>query len=53
MIGDPHRRFAKHARRSGREQVDANARPYLAQVFKILDPAKTEVRYQQRWLRQT
>src|SRR6267143_2498407 len=33
-----------------REQVDANAKTYLAQVFKILDPAKTEVRYNIEWL---
>src|SRR6266403_157723 len=33
-----------------REQVDANAKTYLAQVFKILDPAKTEVRYNSEWL---
>jgi tyrosyl-tRNA synthetase len=30
--------------------VDANAKTYLAQVFKILDPAKTEVRYNSEWL---
>ncbi|HEV2522974.1 MAG TPA: tyrosine--tRNA ligase [Candidatus Acidoferrales bacterium] len=33
-----------------REQVDANAKTYLAQVFKILDPEKTEVRYNSEWL---
>jgi tyrosyl-tRNA synthetase len=30
--------------------VDANAKTYLAQVFKILDPQKTEVRYNSEWL---
>jgi tyrosyl-tRNA synthetase len=33
-----------------REQVDANAKTYLTQVFKILDPSKTEVRYNSEWL---
>src|SRR5467141_2601684 len=33
-----------------REQVDANAKTYLAQVFKILDKEKTEVRYNSEWL---
>src|SRR5713101_4817041 len=33
-----------------REQVDANAKTYLAQVFKILDREKTEVRYNSEWL---
>src|SRR6202158_403136 len=33
-----------------REQVKANAKTYLNQVFKILDPKKTEVRYNSEWL---
>jgi tyrosyl-tRNA synthetase len=33
-----------------REQVDANAETYLAQVYKILDRDKTEVRYNSEWL---
>src|SRR5260370_2328673 len=33
-----------------REQVDANAKTYLAQVFKLLDPRETEVRYNSEWL---
>src|SRR5437773_1220919 len=33
-----------------REQVDANSKTYLAQVFKLLDPQKTEVRYNSEWL---
>ncbi len=32
-----------------KEQVDAAARTYLDQVWKILDKAKTEVRYQSEW----
>jgi len=30
--------------------VDANAKTYLAQVFKLLDPKKTEVRCNSEWL---
>src|SRR5437879_10380338 len=33
-----------------REQVDANSKTYLDQVFKLLDPKKTEVRYNSEWL---
>ena len=35
-----------------REQIDANAETYKAQVFKILDPDKTEVRFNSEWLEQ-
>ena len=49
MIGDP--TGASETRPPlSREQVDANAKTYLAQVFKILDPQKTEVRYNSEWL---
>ncbi|MGD0964959.1 MAG: tyrosine--tRNA ligase [Candidatus Acidiferrales bacterium] len=33
-----------------REQVDANAKTYLQQVYKILDRDRTEVRYNSEWL---
>src|SRR6202789_3347144 len=33
-----------------REQVQANVTTYLEQVYKILDPQKTEVRYNSEWL---
>jgi len=33
-----------------REQVDANAKTYLEQVYKILDRQKTEIRYNSEWL---
>jgi tyrosyl-tRNA synthetase len=33
-----------------RDQVDANAKTYLEQVYKILDREKTEVRYNSEWL---
>src|SRR3984893_685882 len=32
------------------EQIAANAETYKEQVFKILDPVKTEVRYNSEWL---
>src|SRR5438094_7739519 len=49
MIGDPTGQSETRPPLS-REQVDANARTYLDQVFKILDPQKTEVRYNSEWL---
>ena len=33
-----------------REEIDQNAETYKAQVFKILDPEKTEVRFNSEWL---
>ncbi len=33
-----------------REEVEASARTYVAQVYKILDREKTEVRYNSEWL---
>jgi len=49
MIGDPTGQSETRPPLS-REQVDANAKTYLAQVYKILDRAKTEVRYNSEWL---
>jgi tyrosyl-tRNA synthetase len=51
MIGDP---TGKNATRPplDREQVLANANTYREQVFKILDAAKTEVRFNSEWLDQ-
>jgi tyrosyl-tRNA synthetase len=49
MIGDPTGRSETRPPLS-REEVDANAKTYLAQVFKILDPQKTEVRFNSEWL---
>jgi tyrosyl-tRNA synthetase len=49
MIGDPTGQSETRPPLS-REQVDLNARTYLAQVYKILDPQKTEVRYNSEWL---
>ena len=33
-----------------REEIDKNAETYKTQVFKILDPEKTEVRFNSEWL---
>ena len=49
LIGDPTGRNITRPPMT-REQIDENAQTYLAQVFKILDPAKTEVRYNSDWL---
>ena len=49
MIGDPTGQSETRPPLS-RAQVDANAKTYLEQVYKILDPAKTEVHYNSEWL---
>ena len=48
LIGDP---TGKNATRPPltRAELEANAATYKDQVFKILDPAKTEVRYNSEW----
>jgi len=49
MIGDPTGRNATRPPLT-REQILANAETYKKQVFKILDPAETEVRFNSEWL---
>jgi len=49
IIGDPTGRNATRPPMT-REQIDQNAETYKAQVFKILDPQKTEVRFNSEWL---
>jgi tyrosyl-tRNA synthetase len=49
MVGDPTGQSETRPPLT-REQVDANAKTYLEQVYKILDPGKTEVRYNSEWL---
>jgi tyrosyl-tRNA synthetase len=49
MIGDPTGRSETRPPLS-REEVAANAKTYLDQVFKLLDKDKTEVRYNSEWL---
>jgi tyrosyl-tRNA synthetase len=49
VVGDPTGQSETRPPLS-REQVQANSKTYLEQVFKILDPAKTEIRYNSEWL---
>ncbi len=49
MIGDPSGRNATRPPLT-REQIQANTETYKQQVFKILDPAKTEIRFNSEWL---
>jgi tyrosyl-tRNA synthetase len=49
LIGDPTGRNVTRKPLS-QEEIDRNAETYKAQVFKILDPVKTEVRYNSEWL---
>jgi tyrosyl-tRNA synthetase len=49
MVGDPTDRSATRKRLT-RQEVDANAETYKAQVFKILDPDKTQIRFNSEWL---
>src|ERR1700730_1209642 len=49
LVGDPTGQSETRPPLS-REQVAANAKTYLEQVFKILDRDKTEVRYNSEWL---
>ncbi|MDB5982271.1 MAG: tyrS [Pseudomonas sp.] len=51
MIGDPSGKSATRPPLT-REQVLANAETYKTQVFKILDPAKTEVAFNSTWMDQ-
>ena len=48
MIGDPTGRNATRPPLT-REQVEANAKTYQEQIFKILDPHKTRVDFNSRW----
>ena len=49
MIGDP---TGKNVTRKPltRDEIDANAQTYKDQVFKILDPELTEVRFNSEWM---
>lgn len=49
MIGDPTGKKATRPALS-REEILANAKTYERQVFKILDPQKTEIRFNSEWL---
>ena len=49
MIGDPTGKKATRPALS-RKEIEANAETYKTQVFKILDPVKTEIRFNREWL---
>ena len=49
MIGDPTGRSATRPPLS-REQIEQNAETYKEQVFKILDPQKTVIDFNRRWM---
>lgn len=49
LIGDPTGRNATRPRLTP-EDVQANARTYQEQIFKILDPARTVIEFNSKWL---
>jgi tyrosyl-tRNA synthetase len=49
LIGDPTGRNITRPPMT-REKIDQNAETYKAQVFKLLDPGKTELRFNSEWL---
>src|SRR3984885_13014161 len=51
MIGDPTGRSVTRPPLT-REQIEQNAETYKAQVFKILDPQKTVIDFNRRWMGQ-
>ncbi|MGE4242219.1 tyrosine--tRNA ligase [Ramlibacter sp.] len=48
MIGDPSGRNTTRPPLT-REQIESNAETYKAQAFKVLDPEKTELRFNSEW----
>jgi tyrosyl-tRNA synthetase len=48
-IGDPSGRSAERPLLSG-EEIDRNAQTYVDQAFQIVDPRRTEVRFNSEWL---
>jgi tyrosyl-tRNA synthetase len=50
-IGDPSGR-SETRKPLGREQIARNAETYKRQVFKILDPQRTEIRFNSEWMDQ-
>ncbi len=49
MIGDPTGK-SETRKPLSREEIEANAQTYREQVFKILDPERTQVVFNSRWL---
>ncbi|MBA3748995.1 MAG: tyrosine--tRNA ligase, partial [Solirubrobacterales bacterium] len=48
-VGDPSGRSSTRPQLSG-EQIDANARTYVEQASKVLDPERIELRHNSEWL---
>ena len=51
LIGDPSGRNATRPKLS-RDEIEANARTYEAQVYKVLDPERTRLDFNSRWMSQ-
>lgn len=49
LIGDPSGNSATRPQLT-REEINANAETYKAQIFKLLDPEKTEMRFNSEWM---
>lgn len=49
MIGDPSGNSATRPQLT-REEINANAETYKRQIFKLLDPGKTEIRFNAEWM---
>ena len=51
MIGDPSGK-SQTRKQLTPEEVEQNAKTYKEQIFKILDPDKTQIRFNSEWMRQ-
>src|SRR5688500_13156430 len=49
MIGDPSGKNTTRPQLT-REEIDANAETYKQQIFKLLDPEKTVIEFNSRWM---
>src|SRR3982750_2059869 len=49
LIGDPSGKSATRPQLT-REEIEANAETYKRQIFKLLDPDRTEIRFNSEWM---
>lgn len=49
LIGDPSGKSATRPQLT-REEINANAETYKKQIFKLLDPERTEIRFNSEWM---
>jgi tyrosyl-tRNA synthetase len=49
LIGDPSGKTATRPQLT-REEINANAETYKKQIFKLLDPERTEIRFNSEWM---